>query len=374
MLQVVPPVAHVQPPPSEPPDYDLSSSLVFAELMERIREIDVRRRSTERKMTELREDFNRCAPRARLCLRPWTQKKGESPYALYWIVLSRRREFYPTGRPGEARRPRWYRRLKIGTQRDLDAAIHRNGMDRQREMVHRFDARAVALNEQHRLLARGLDSVRKILASRATGREFGPTDMPANLLAFGSTPKVRRLLADLWEFECALTRIMQMAYACSASQRGQPKWVRFRLLFLRDREHPYGRLLWRDEETGQKYSSLDDRTKRRLRLYRDVRKAITPFEKERRELSRILKTRTSVVRRLKALTARILDVARRADVRPIPALPIGGSRERDSFSQDGVAVDRGRPGAVPEDLPERRLQAGGAEAGSAHPAQPEGAL
>jgi hypothetical protein len=374
MLRVVPPVAHVPPPPSEPPEYDLSSSLVFAELMERIREIDVRRRSTERKMVELREDFNRCAPRARLCLRPWTQKKGESPYALYWIVLSRRREFYPTGRPGEARRPRWYRRLKIETRRDLDAAIHRNGMDRQREMVHRFDARATALNEQHRLLARGLDSVRKILASRATGREFGPTDIPSNVLAFGSTPKVRRLLADLWEFECALTRIMQMAYACSAWQRDQRQSVRFRLHFLRDREHPYGRLVWRDEETGQKYSSLNDRTKRRLRLPRDLLKEITPFEKERREITSILKTRTSVVRRLKALTVRILDVARRADVRPTPALPIGGSRERDSFSQDRVAVDRGRLGPIPEDHPERRLQAGGAKDGAALQDPAEGPL
>jgi len=78
--------------------------------------------------------------------------------------------------------------------------------------------------------------------------------------------------------------------------------------------------MWRDEQTGQKFSSLNDRTKRHLRLYSNVRKAITPFEIRRRELTRILKARTSIVRRLKSLTTRILGVVRRHDERALTSI------------------------------------------------------
>ena len=79
----------------------------------------------------------------------------------------------------------------------------------------------------------------------------------------------------------------------------KPLWQSFRLTFPDDAEHPYGRFLWVDDETGRTYGQLNYRDRRKLGLPSRVSRFIGPFEVQRRVLDRQLKASTSLVRRIR---------------------------------------------------------------------------
>ena len=288
-----------------PPPFPL-----FLELRQSIQEIYQLRISVEGRMEDLKKIYNRSAPRSRLRLRPWSPRKGEPPYAVYWVFLTKKKKYFEdrTLKAIDRLRPRWFERLKIRTLRDLDLAIHRAGLDAVRPALHEFHDNVLALNEAHRVLARGLDSVRKMLASLAAGKGLAVPTLPAEAEQPWLSDEVRGLADHAWRLECLIRRTTNDLELLSRLQRRQPGWIRFRLEFRRGKDHPYGRLVWRDRETRSTFASLDDRTKRKLGIPAHMRGVLTPFELDRRQLMRDLKDRTSLVRRLRTKLRQTQDV------------------------------------------------------------------
>jgi hypothetical protein len=274
-------------------------------------------------MEALKGAFNSTMPRSRLRLRPWSRRKGEPPYALYWVLLTKKRTLFEySSWPTEPdRRPRWFKRLKIRTKRDLDLAIHRAGMDAVRRDVHRFHDDLVALNAAHETLARGLDSIRKMMSSRAAGSRLNAPMVPPLADELSITWETAPLINQAWLLECLIRRTTGDLIILARHQSKQPGWIRFRLEFRQSKAEPYGRLVWRDLETRSTYASLDDRTKRKLGIPAPMRALLTPFELDRRDLTRALKAQTGVLRGVRAKAAKVLQEARTF----IEALKVSGS-------------------------------------------------
>jgi hypothetical protein len=262
-------------------------------------------------MKELREQYNSFGEPRPLLLRPWSRKKGEWPYAIYWVhLLKRPKRFDPmTGRPITDTRPRWFKRLKIRQLRDLDLAIHRAGLDQDRPRIHRFHAEAQLLNETHRVLARTLDSARKTLGGRAAGAGLKAPPFPEDV-----GPRIphdlRALATPAWRLECLLQRANSDLGLLAKTQARQRLWLGLRLEFRWSPEDPVGHIVWRDLETRTTYSRLNDRTKRKLGLSAEKRKAITPFEVERRRLVAGQKAGLSIARKLLTRAEAAMDTAR----------------------------------------------------------------
>lgn len=285
---------------------------LLEELQLRIREIYELRLSVEHQMEALKGAFNAGMPRSRLRLRPWSRRKGEPPYAVYWIFLTKKRRYFEdrTLQAIESLRPRWFKRLKVRTRRDLDLVIHRAGLDAVRREVHRFHDDHLALNEAHRSLARGMDSIRKMLAGRAAGRDLTAPALPADAVSFGVPDEVRSMVEHAWRLECLLRRTTNDLSTLARLQGRQPGWIRYRLEFRQGKDHPHGHLVWRDLETRATVACLDDRTKRRLGIPSHMRGVLTPFELNRRDLIRELKSRSSLVRRIRTKARQALEAAR----------------------------------------------------------------
>lgn len=298
-----------------PPPFPL-----LVELRGSIQEIHGLRISVEGRMEDLKKTYNASAPRSRLRLRPWSRRKGERPYAVYWVFLTKKKKFFEneTLRVIDNLRPRWFERLKIRTRRDLDLAIHRAGLDAVRPALHEFHDSLLGLNEAHRVLARGLDSVRKMLTSGVAGKGLVAPALPAEAEKSWESDEVRGLAGHAWRLECLLRRTTSDLELLARHQRRQPGWVRYRLEFRKGQDHPYGRLVWRDRQTRATYASLDDRTKRKLRIPAYVSGVLTPFELNRRQLTRDLKERTTLLRRLRTKLRQVLEAAKRhlSDVKP----------------------------------------------------------
>lgn len=284
---------------------------IVEEIQLRVRKLSVLRLSVEHRMEALKEAFNASMPRSRLRLRPWSRRKGEPPYAVYWILLTRKRRFFEnrTWQAIEDMRPRWFKRLKIRTRRDLDLAIHRAGMDAVRHGVHRYHDDVLALNEAHRSLARGMDSIRRMLSGRDAGKGLTSPELPEELDGRWLSDDVRGVTRSAWRLECLVRRTTNDLALVSRLQSRQPGWIRYRLEFRQGKDHPYGHLVWRDLETRSTYACLDDRTKRRLGIPAHMRGVLTPFELNRRDLIRELKSRTSLLRRIRTKACRALEAA-----------------------------------------------------------------
>jgi hypothetical protein len=284
---------------------------IVEEIQLLVRKLYELRISVEHRMEALKEAFNASMPRSRLRLRPWSRRKGEPPYAVYWIFLTRKQRTFEnrTWQAIESRRPRWFKRLKIRTRRDLDLAIHRAGMDAVRRQVHRFHDDVLALNESHRALARATDSIRRMLSGRAAGKGLTIPPVPEELEGRWLPDEVLGVTRSAWRLECLTRRTTNDLALVSRLQSRQPGWIRYRLEFRQGKDHPYGHLVWRDLETRSTYACLDDRTKRRLGIPAPMRGVLTPFELNRRELIRELKSRTSLLRRIRTKAGRATEVA-----------------------------------------------------------------
>jgi len=288
-----------------PPPYP-----IFEELRIKQDELIGLRLEVESRMEALKEAFNSRMPRSRLRLRPWSRRKGEPPYALYWVFLTKKRRLFENSSWPTEKRPRWFKRLKIRTRRDLDLAIHRAGMDAVRRDVHRFHDDLVALNTAHQLLSRGLDSIRKMMGSRAAGSMLNAPFVLPLRDEWSITEEKAPLLNHAWRLECLIRRTTGDLIILARHQSKQPGWIRFRLEFHQGNAEPYGRLVWRDQVTRSTYASLDDRTKRKLGVPVAMRELLTPFELSRRELTRALKEQTSVLRRVRAKANHVDQQAR----------------------------------------------------------------
>jgi hypothetical protein len=267
--------------------------------------------TVECSMKELRERYNAFDKRTPLLLRPWSRKKGERPYAIYWVLLCRkRRQFDPISlREVTDTRPRWFKRLKIRRLRDLDVAIHRAGLDLERPRIHQYHAEAQALNETHRILARTLDSARKSLGGRAAGAGLATPPLPYD---DGWLPSaVLPLAIPAWHLECLLQRTNGDLALLARTQARQKRWLGLRIeLRPISEEQPVVQVVWRDLATRATYARLNDRTKRRLRLSPEKRKGITQFEIERRRLLAGQKAGLSIARKLQAQAEVALETAR----------------------------------------------------------------
>ena len=279
---------------------------IHVPLMEVVRLLE----AVEQRMESLKDSFNDSVPKSLLRLRPWPRRKGESPYALYWIFFQRiRRTFDPyTFRETTEQKPRRFRRLKIRTRADLSAAAHLARLDAHRREVFEFHDRAQALNEAHRVLARSLDSIRKMVSGRI-GECFDCP--PLKDSRFAHAPfRVYRWIERLWNVGWTIRQTTDFLRQLAASRRELYPRCRYRLHFCEDSEHPYGRLLWRDELSRVSYSSLTHRERRRLRIPRS--ESVADFEWARRMYARRLHGLARLVKRIRLKLSYALRTGRAA--------------------------------------------------------------
>jgi hypothetical protein len=274
----------------------------FAGLLLGIHELRLR---VEADLLAVPEEFKQAFRKSRLRLRAWPRKKGEPPYALYWIVFPPREDYCEDWLKRVvdqmATRRQWFHRVKIRTSRDMDRAIHRAGLDHCRKEVHAFHRLAWSLNEAHKILTGTLDAIRKMLESRAGGRlpDIPSTPPPTLRIPPGLPRDVELVLELLSRLESLIHRRQDECRVLARLARHKPLWQCYRLTFREDAEHPYGRLVWVSEETGQAFSHLDYRKRRRLGLPSRVSRFISPFELQRRKLDRLLKASTSLASRIR---------------------------------------------------------------------------
>ncbi len=287
----------------------------FEDLKRGVLRLHELRLSVETRMRALPTEFNTAFPVTTLRLRAWSRAIGRPPCAVYWIRLPPRKRYFEHWLDSVIdqfkRKPRWFRRLKIHTSRQLDRAIHFGGLDLHRRRVREFHARARGLTDARKVLTGTLDTIRKMLDCRGAGEvlEFAPEPLPEDVAVGSYPPDISRLLLLAWELQEALMERQTLCRDLANGPKGRPADSRFRLAFTEDPEHPYGRFLWIDQATGQNCSSLTDRTMRKLRLRSEVRRAIGAVERVRRQRARRLRATTRIIRRIKA---RVAPALRRA--------------------------------------------------------------
>jgi hypothetical protein len=295
----------------------LPTTVVFETLRDLVYRVYDARCDVEREFQSLTEKFNARFPRTTLRLRVWPRKKGEQGFALYWIHIPARKVFFEHGveqlveaalkklrkgsyRPTEER-VRWFYRLKIKTSRDLDHAIHAGGLDHSRREVHEIHRQAMALNQAHKILTGVIDGLRKMLESRAGGKVEGfPAERFPDHLQLRAVPAdVNRVLRLLWRLESWVDHRQIECRELTHTVRRKPLWQPYRLHFLEDPEHPYGRFVWIDDNTGRRHASLNYRVRKSLGLSERISRQVSPVEALSRKLDRPLRQSVALIRRIK---------------------------------------------------------------------------
>ena len=258
----------------------------------------------EARMLLLQTTFNQEVPHGRLRLRPYRRSKDGPPYAVYWILISRRRL---DGVTGIRRKPRYpFRRVPVNSRQDLDDALYHGAISSRREVVYRTHARLAALNDAHASISGAVEAIRRNLQGFLPQ---APTRDP-----------LRRAEAYLTAFEDALDDARSELQAIDAEMRILADYLPLRLVFEVDAEHPYGRLRWRWTRDGRPELPLTDRRKRELRLPRELWRDFTPFEGRRRRAAARLARLTRIARRVKT---RVLPVpARVRDLLGLDSPPV----------------------------------------------------
>ena len=294
-------------------DQTLTSTRAFESVQVLLLEVIHLLSTVERWMESLKDSFNDIMPRSLLRLRPWPRTKGGPPYALYWIFFQRRRPRYDewTFRRIEDRKPRRFRRLKIRTRADLSAYVHLARLDAHRQGVYLYHDRAQALNEAHRVLARALDSVRKMVSGRAAQcwvpDEVPPLDCSRFL---GVADRHLFWIDELWRVGWAMRGLSDDMRQFAENRRQSFPRQRYRLVYHEDSDHPYGRLIWRDGLSGASFSSMPDRLRRKLRISRSD--FIADAEALRRRYTKRLQTYAKLVKRIRLKLGHALKVGRAA--------------------------------------------------------------
>lgn len=255
------------------------------------------RRRIRSQMEVLPGFFNREAGLGRLRLRACSYRKHESPYRLSWILMARRR-VHPDIPSFLAPKPKWpFKSLSIRNSRDLDTAIHRGLMDSRRKLVFAYHRKACTLNAASKLLSSALLGLRKLLS------RFEPeTHIATSLLRLPSydlPPDVRRCLCLLRGAILSLNSVQDALEGIAWRYDSATPVPKVFLALSVDQEHRYGRLLWVHRHLGPCYTALTDCEKRRMRLSGDERKLLTPFELERRSVSKSLSKITGILRQIR---------------------------------------------------------------------------
>jgi hypothetical protein len=294
-------------------DRAVPSTYAFESIQAPLLEILYLLPAVESRMVSLKESFNDAMPPSLLRLRPWPRYKGGPPYALYWIYFRRRRPQYDsnTFRRLEARKPCRFRRLKIKTRADLSDFIHLARLDLQKRGIFDCHDRALALNEAHKVLARVLDSLRKIVNGKAAQIDYTqdfPDFDPTRFIGFGD--RIFSSMDHLWRLGWTMRSLTDQLRDLAEHRRQLHPRLRYKLVYLEDSEHPYGRLIWRDDLTRTSFSSLSDRHRRRLHIPKSER--IADFERTRRELTKRLQGYAGVVKRIRLKLGYALKTGRAA--------------------------------------------------------------
>jgi hypothetical protein len=179
---------------------------IYEHFRNKIIEISFALRRVEEDMWELGESYRTSMPPTRLQLYPWAFPKGSPPRALYWVRLCRKLE-----EPCDqfltivtSKRPRWNKRLKIRSRRDLEPEIYFNRLDSHRKTVYRYYDAACSLNKAHRTLAMRLHGLQKTFHRSSGGLQAvqGYSNMPLEDPAYDHLNGVQhRLLACSWQMQ-----------------------------------------------------------------------------------------------------------------------------------------------------------------------------
>jgi hypothetical protein len=301
----------------------------FSEMAALVLQVHELRLRVEAETAGVPEDFKRTFPKTTLRLRAWPRRKGEPPYALYWITFPPKKDYYEDWLERVVERmntrPRWFHRVKIRTSRDLDRAIHRAGLDHSRKDVHSFHRQARSLNDAHKILTGTLDGIRKMLESKAGGKVPGRKPSPwPEIVPLGLPRDVSLVLDLILRLEDSICSRLRDCRLLIEWAKRKPRWQTFRLAFREDAEHPYGRFLWIDDGTGRACGQLNYRERRKLGLPSRVSRFIGPFEVQRRVLDRQLKAGTALARRIRQRLPVALRQAR-ACLETARAVPRAGS-------------------------------------------------
>lgn len=246
------------------------------------------RRRIQYEMLALPERFQRAAPQTLLKLRCWRRRKLARPFAVYWIILNRRR----------IREHRWqkekptfpFRRPVIRTRENLDDAIFFARASKVRRVVYRFHRLVKALNASHAEISRGIDTLRKRL-----GRF---PDLPVE-------PQLPSLAGRLRGFELAIDDARNALQRLDLDMSILPG-LPFRLVYEQDFEHPYGRVRWRRVADGRPLPALTDKLKRALRIPAEIRPLLTPHELARRRAMERMKSLSTLRRGILAFLPPLL--------------------------------------------------------------------
>jgi len=282
---------------------ETSAAWLFAELQRRIDALVALRAQAEFGMVDLKDEYNQSVPPTRLRLRPWSRAKGMPPYAIYWIFVGRRRRLAESvvDRAIERLRPRKFVRFKVGARRQLRWGIFRGGLTAHRATVLAFDRRAAAFNQAHRAAARALDSLRKMLDSRAGGREAEVTIplLPRDCCPDRCPKELHRLYMLHWRYAHVLAAVAAELETLAERSSRERLPGGLRLTYRRDAEHPFGQLLWSAASGRVAFSKLSGRALRMLRLRSADRRVIARVERERRRQVRELGRLTSLIKKIR---------------------------------------------------------------------------
>ena len=218
-------------------------------------------------------------------LRPWRRRKLALPYAVYWIILNRRRIREHSWQKEKPTFP--FRRPVIRTRENLDDAIFFARASKVRRAVYRFHRLIKALNASHAEISRSLDTLRKRL-----GRFSGPS-------------LADRLRGLELAFDDARTALQRLDLDMSILP-GLP----FRLVYEQDFDHPHGRIRWRRVADGRPLPPLTDTLKRALRVPSHVRPLLTPYELARRRAMTRMKSLSMLQRGILAFLPPLLHRTR----------------------------------------------------------------
>jgi hypothetical protein len=297
----------------------LGHSGMYQILRNRILDVCFTRRSIQNEMVVLSRLYQSCTPPSPLLLYRWGSSKGSPPYALYWVRLARK-QVEACDRSLEIRalkRPRWSKRLKIRSTRDLRNAIHWNGLDAERDTVLRFHTLASALNKAHRTLAWRIPHVVRTFerpSGGIRGVEGGPRIPLEEYEDKYLHPVANRLFSCAWLMQWVVEKDLAELNRIS-TQAGLPS-VR-----LRTNQAGEGgaseRFAWEDSRTGISFPTFRDRPI----LARD---GTTALPSERVRLMATLDSRMEVVH---AALTRMAEIA------------ASGRKDLELFSSELASVD-----------------------------------
>jgi hypothetical protein len=233
----------------------------------------------------------------RLHLYKKTRRGCDDPVALYWGSFCKppKERYGPYGK-----NPRWRKHLKG----KLDhASIFKHGADISQEgLVLDFERRAAELNSQFHSVAKALQSAGATYSSWAHRRDWecGDLEFQAPPVLRDLPPQLQSVLGAAWPLFLRMDSLESMRWVLAAQYEADPVWRDLKLVYLRDKKHPYGWLGWRylgrplvsiheGGPGGVSIENLTDRWMRRHRVPHALRPGIAAYEKERRRLTTLHK-------------------------------------------------------------------------------------